>query len=87
MNQQAGEPIRAFVAWLTATADMCAMTVLFECNRQVTYRDNVLQQLVIHGMYDNDIRIRDRSRAAKWNRESMKISMTVNTKDVRLDYR
>ena len=55
MNQQAGEPIRAFVARLTATADMCAMTVVCECNRQVTYRDNVLQQLVIHGMYDNDI--------------------------------
>ena len=62
MNQQAGEPIRAFVARLTATADMCAMTVLCECDRQVTYRDNVLQQLVIHGMYDNDIRIRVMSR-------------------------
>ena len=36
---------------------------------------------------NNDMRIRDRSRAAKWNRESMKITMTVNTKDVRLDYR
>ena len=55
MNQQAGEPIRAFVAQVKATADMSAMTVLCECNHQVTYRDNVIQQLVIHGMYDNDI--------------------------------
>ena len=28
MNQQAGETIRAFVARLTATADMCGMTVV-----------------------------------------------------------
>ena len=62
MNQQAGESIRAFVARLTATADMCSMTVVCECNREVTYRDNVLQQLVIHGMYDNNIRIRVMSR-------------------------
>ena len=62
MNQQAGETIRAFVARLTATADMCGMTVVCECNREVPYRDNVLQQLVIHGMSDNDIRIRVMSR-------------------------
>ena len=62
MNQQVDEPIRAFVARLTATADMCNMTVVCECNRAVTYRDNVIQQLVIHGMYDNDIRIRVMSR-------------------------
>ena len=41
---------------------MCSMTVVCECNRKVTYRDNVLQQLVIHGMYDNNIRMRVMSR-------------------------
>ena len=62
MSQQADESIRAFVARLTATADMCGMTVTCSCEREVSYRDNVIQQLVIHGMRDNDIRIRVLSR-------------------------
>ena len=62
MSQQSDESIRAYVARLTSTADMCGMTVTCVCNKQVSYRDNVLQQLVIHGMRDNDVRIRVLSR-------------------------
>jgi len=62
MSQQSDETIRAFVARLTATADMCGMTVTCACEREVSYRNNVIQQLVIHGMRDNDIRIRVLSR-------------------------
>ena len=62
MSQQSDETIRAFVARLTATADMCGMTVTCTCEREVSYRNNVIQQLVIHGMRDNDIRIRVLSR-------------------------
>ena len=66
MTQQGDEVIRAYVARLTATADMCGMTVACTCgcNKQVSYRDHVLQQLIINGMYDNDIRLRVLSRGS-----------------------
>ena len=62
MTQQSDEPIRAYVARLTSTADMCGMTVQCTCENLVSYRDNVIQQLIIHGMRDSDIRIRVLSR-------------------------
>ena len=62
MNQQPDEPIRAYVARLISTADMCNMTVECTCSEKVSYRDNVIQQLIIHGMRDSDIRIRVLSR-------------------------
>ena len=62
MIQQPDENIRAFVARLTSTADMCKMSVTCECAKEVSYRDNVIMQLIIHGMKDNDIRIRVMSR-------------------------
>ena len=62
MTQQSDEPIRAYVARLTSTADMCSMTVKCTCDNLISYRDNVIQQLVIHGMRDSDIRIRVLSR-------------------------
>ena len=57
MSQQLDEPIRAYVAYQTSTADMFATTVKCMCNLDVSYRDNVIQQLVIHGINDNEIRI------------------------------
>ena len=62
MSQQSDEPIRAYVARLTSTADMCAMSVQCACGQNVSYRDNVIQQLIIHGMRDNEIRVRVLSR-------------------------
>ena len=63
MIQQSDENIRAFVARLTSTADMCKISVLCECTREVSYRDNVIMHLIIHGMEDIiDIRIRFMSR-------------------------
>ena len=63
MLQEPDETIRAFVARVTATADMCKMTVpCVDCNKNLSYRDQVVQQIVIHGMRDNDVRVRVLSR-------------------------
>ena len=63
MLQETDETIRAFVARVTATADMCGMSVpCLQCNRNLSYRDQVVQQIIIHGMRDNDVRIRVLSR-------------------------
>ena len=76
MSQQPDETIRAFVARLTATADMCGMTVTCTCEKEVSYRNNVLQQLVINGMRDNEIRIRVLSRNT--NGELVTLDKLVN---------
>ena len=65
MQQQPDEPIRAFAARLTATADMCGMKVECTnttCKKEICYRDQVVHQLVIHGMRENGIRVRVLSR-------------------------
>ena len=65
MQQQSDEPIRAFAARITATADMCGMVVKCTndaCLRDVVYRDHVVHQLIIHGMRENNIRVRVLSR-------------------------
>ena len=65
MSQQSDEPIRAYSARVTATADMCGMVIKCPnqtCNRDIVYRDHVVHQMIIHGMRDNDIRIRVLSR-------------------------
>ena len=65
MQQQSDEQIRAFVARLTATADMCAMNIECTnetCKKIICFRDQVVHQLVIHGMRDNAIRVRVLSR-------------------------
>ena len=65
MQQQSDEPIRAFAARLTATADMCGMVVECTnetCKKQICYREQVVHQLIIHGMRDNAICIRVLSR-------------------------
>ena len=50
MVQQADETIRAFAARVTSMADMCSMTVECTCTMEVSFRDKVVQQIVIHGM-------------------------------------
>ena len=65
MSQQADEPIRAYAARVTSTADMCTMVVKCPnqaCLGDVVYRDHVVHQMIIHGMRDNDIRVRVLSR-------------------------
>ena len=49
MQHQSDEPIRAFVARLTSTADMCAMMVECtnqQCKKNICYRDQVVHQLI-----------------------------------------
>ena len=78
MSQEPDEGIRAFVARVTGTADMCGMNVkCVPCNTNISYRDHVVQQIVIHGMRDNDIRVRVLSRNT---------SGELNTLDKVVDY-
>ena len=63
--QQPDEPVRAFVARAMSTADMCSMEVECPnqtCKQRVPYRDHVVMQVIIHGLRDNDIRVRVLSR-------------------------
>ena len=65
MRQQSDELIRAFAARVTSTADSCNMVVKCPnttCKQDVTYRDHVVHQIIIHGMKNNDIRVRVLSR-------------------------
>ena len=62
MQQQPEETIRAYAARVNATAEMCDMQTKCECGRDVLYRDKVVEQIIIHGMKDADIRIRVKSR-------------------------
>ena len=60
MRQQSDELIRAFAARVTSTADSCNMVVKCPnttCQQDVTYRDHVVHQIIIHGMKNNDIRV------------------------------
>ena len=60
MSQQSDEPIRAFAARLTATADMCGMITKCPnqtCGTDVSFRDLVVHQMLIHGMRDNNVRV------------------------------
>ena len=65
MTQESDEAIRAFVARVMGTADMCAMTIKCpkdECGTEVSYRDEVVKQVIIHGMINLEIKQRVLSR-------------------------
>ena len=61
-TQEADETIRAYVARVTATAEMCGMIMKCTCGLDNSYRDLMVHQLVIHGMRDQEIRQRVLSR-------------------------
>ena len=64
--QQTDEPVRAFVARLTGTADMCGMQVqCSDCQQNVSYRDEVVMQMIIHGLANHVIKQRVLSRTGK----------------------
>ena len=63
--QQSDERVRAFMARVMSTADMCNMVIDCPnqtCGQRVSYRDHVVMQVIIHGLRDNDIRVRVLSR-------------------------
>ena len=63
--QQSDERVRAFMARVMSTADMCNMVIECSnqtCDQKVSYRDHVVMQVIIHGLRDNDIRVRVLSR-------------------------
>ena len=63
MVQQPEENIRAFNARLTGTAEMCGMLVKCNtCQVDISYRDEVVRQIIITGMFNLDIRQRILSR-------------------------
>ena len=51
-TKESDETIRAYLARVTATADMCGMNMKCTCGLDNSYRDLVVHQLVIHGMRD-----------------------------------
>jgi hypothetical protein len=63
ITQQSDEPVRAFVARLTGTADCCGMTVKCPtCQVDLSYRDEVVKPMIIHGLANNEIKQRVLSR-------------------------
>ena len=63
MVQQSDENIKAFSARLTGTAEMCGMSVrCVTCRVDISYRDEVVKQIIITGMFNLDIRQRVLSR-------------------------
>ena len=61
MQQEADETVRAYVARITGTADLCDMHVLCTkpaCGTKIPYRDHVVLQVLLKGMHDQDIRAR-----------------------------
>ena len=75
--QQSDEPVRAFVARLTGTADMCGMQVqCSDCQQNVSYRDEVVKQMIIHGLLNSEIKQRVLSRTG--NDELQTLAELVN---------
>ena len=67
MVQESGETIRAFAARVTGKADLCEMTVpcpTTGCDTKVPYRDEVVLQVLLQGMFDKDIRARTLTQTA-----------------------
>ena len=65
MAQESDKGIRAFVARVMGTADMCGMVVRCPkdgCHTEVSYRDKVVKQVIIHGMINLEIKQRVLSR-------------------------
>ena len=63
MTQQSHETFRAFAARITGTADLCGMThECTSCKVKNSYRDQVVLQVMLHGMRDNVIRSKVMSR-------------------------
>ena len=59
MVQQSKENILAFSAWLTGTAEMCGMSVkCITCQVDISYRDEVVRQIIITGIFNLDVRQR-----------------------------
>ena len=67
MAQESGETTRAFAARITGKADLSELSVTCtteHCNTQVTYRDEVVLQVLLQGMSDKDIRARTLTQTA-----------------------
>ena len=61
MTQQPAESVRAFAARITGKADLCDLTVICpkdNCNTRAPYRDEVVLQVLLQGMFDQDVRAR-----------------------------
>ena len=57
MQQDADEPIRAFGARIKGQAGVCQFSVSCpKCETQVPYTDQVLRDVVVQGLYDQEIR-------------------------------
>ena len=58
MKQDRDEPVRAFAARLKGQASVCQYTVkCTSCDTKVSYSNNKIHDSLIHGVYDEDIRL------------------------------
>ena len=79
MNQSPEESVRAFVSRLIGTAELCDLFVTCAragCGQKTSFRDHVVMQALLRGMYNTDIRTRVLSRTQ--NEELQSLSAVVD---------
>lgn len=66
MKQDREEGVRNFAAHLSGQADVCKFTVTCVSNEKVNYRDQVVRNVLIHGLEDQEIQ-QDVMRTRTWS--------------------
>ena len=56
LRQERDEQIRAFAARVRGKAETCAFTASCPCGQSVDYTDNIIRDVLLNGLYDDDIR-------------------------------
>ncbi|XP_048576277.1 uncharacterized protein LOC125557593 [Nematostella vectensis] len=56
MRQERDESFRSFTAKVRGKAETCAYNAKCSCSRPVDYTDHVIRDVIINGLYDNEIR-------------------------------
>ena len=57
MRQDRDEPIRSFAARIKGQAGICKYVLTCPCQREINYSDYILRDVVVQGLYDNDIQL------------------------------
>ncbi|XP_066910175.1 uncharacterized protein [Clytia hemisphaerica] len=57
MKQDRDEPIRSFAARIKGQAGICKYILTCQCEREINYSDHILRDVVVQGLYDNDIQL------------------------------
>jgi hypothetical protein len=54
--QERDEPFRTFAARVRGKAETCSFSAKCECLKEVDYTDHMIRDVLLHGIYDSDIR-------------------------------